>query len=320
MKLTESDYKLISYIYHNNREPLSKIAKATKLSREQVDYKIKKYLDSGLIKKFFTVFNYSALGYKHSVSFLLKFEKPCLLNEFRKTLANNKNTISWGRVYSKYDIYINAIFKYEKDIEDYISYLISSSSTPVSDYLILKPKFSELYPLKIFQHKDRLNFQIVGDDQKEIILDEKDKKILLALNKNGRAKLIDLANAAKTSSELALYKLRNLYKNKVILGSRIQFDMNQAGYYFTGILLSLRHLSEANQEKIKKFARQSQNTNSLIFMLAKPNCFIQIIHKDEEELREAIKEIRKLLNEEHFDLEIIPLEDDEIEINALPFL
>ncbi len=319
MKLNDSDYKLLSYLYHNNREPLSKIAKATKLSREQVDYKLKKYLGSGLIKKFFTVFNYSAFGYTH-YTLLLKFEKPIFIKDFGKTLSSNKNTLSWGNLYGKYDIYINALFKSEKETEDYLSHLISYSNTPISDYLLLKPFFTELYPLKAFNHKEKLNFQVVGDDQKEIKLDEKDKKILLALNKDGRAKLLDLAKAANISSELALYKLRNLHKNKIILGSRIQFDMKKIDYHFTGLILTLRNLSSENQENIKRFVRQSPHTNSLLFMLTKPNCFIQLLHRKESELRETVREIKHLLQKEHFDLEILPLEDDEIEINTLPFL
>ncbi|MDA3836485.1 MAG: Lrp/AsnC family transcriptional regulator [Nanoarchaeota archaeon] len=52
MNLDTVDKKLITYLYHNFREPLSKIAKATNLSRDQVEYRIKKYEKEGLIIKF----------------------------------------------------------------------------------------------------------------------------------------------------------------------------------------------------------------------------------------------------------------------------
>jgi len=319
MKLNESDFKLFSYLYHHNRESITKIAKATKLSREQVDYKIKKYISEGLIKKFITVFDWSKFGYTCFTSLLIKFEKPCSKNTFIKKLTKNKNCISWGSIFGEYDLYVNYIFKNEKQLSDYLSNLISSPN-PISDYKIIKPYFAELYPLKFFHHKERENFLIIGEESKKIKLNEKDKEILKILAENGRTKLIDIAIKLNISSELALYKLKKLQKEKVILGSRIQFDLEKLGHYFSQILLSIRNFSEENKNKLKQFARQSKYINSLIFSLMKPNCNIQLFYKEEFELRKTINELREIFKNEQIEISVLAVNEDEGKINTLPFL
>jgi DNA-binding Lrp family transcriptional regulator len=52
MELKPIDYKLIEYLFHHARAPASKIAKNTGLSRDQVNYRINRYIEEGIIKKF----------------------------------------------------------------------------------------------------------------------------------------------------------------------------------------------------------------------------------------------------------------------------
>jgi len=320
MKLNESDYKLLSYLYHHNREPITKIAKACKLSREQVDYKIKKYLSSGLIRGFVTFFDYRKFGYNYLAALMLKFEKPSSIKQFTEKLKKSKNCMSYGKVFGKYDLFINYIFKNEKEISDHIADLISNSEYQVSDYFIIKPYLSELYPLKFFKHKDRENYTYSSEILKERKFDKKEIAIVKVLAKDARTKLIEISKKVNISIELAHYKIKKLQKDKVLLGSRIQFDMSKFGYYFSLIFLNVRNFSKANQEKIKQFSRTSKHVTSFNLMLTRPNCILNLFHKEESELREIIDEIKELFKNESTDIEIILIGEDETEINSLPFL
>jgi len=228
MKLNNQDYKLLSYLYHNNRESLTKIAKACRLSREQVDYKIKKYMSEGLIKKFATIFDYSKFEYDYFVILFVNLNNNEIIDSFFGELKENKNCISFGKMFGEYDAYINLIFKDEIEFSENISKILDNF---VKDYIVIKPYHAEIFPLKFMEHKDNENIVMIEDSKKEKI-DEKDKLILKALEENGRVRLIDIAKKAGISSELTLHKLRNLYKKKIILGHRIQFDMEKLGYSF----------------------------------------------------------------------------------------
>jgi Lrp/AsnC family leucine-responsive transcriptional regulator len=249
---------------------------------------------------------------------LLKFERHSSLDKFTKEIKKEKNVVSWGRVYGKYDLYVNSVFKNEKELGDFISKLYSDKE-PISDYFVVKPYFAELYPLKFFNHKEKKDWTFIGINNGKIKLDENDKKLLKILSKNGRARIIDIASELKISSELVLYKLKKFKKEGILLGSRIIFDMKVLGYYFSEIMINLQNLSQKNIEKIKRFARNSKHTNSLIISLTKPNCIIQLFHKEDSELRKTIEELKKTFPEDKIDIEIILIDADE-EIRTLPFL
>ena len=87
MKLRESDHKLLAYLFHNARAPVSEIAKATKLSRDQVNYKINKFISEGIIKKFATLFNSSKLGHDYHVGLFLKLNKYPSVNSCEPAVA-----------------------------------------------------------------------------------------------------------------------------------------------------------------------------------------------------------------------------------------
>ena len=316
MNLTQKDFKLLTYLFHNGRESISKIAKQTELSREQVTYRLNKYIKQGLIKKFFPIINYSKLGYNSPFALLLKFDKSSLQKQFIKKINNSKYCISWGYIYGKYDLYMNIIFKNKDEFEKYLSQLLEKKE--ILDYFILDPTFTELYPLKFFNYK-KPEYQFTQTSEK-IKIDNTDLKILKALNQDFRMKLIDIAEKVEISPELTLHRLRKLQKEKIILGSRIQFNSEKLGYHFSMIILNIRNFSETNKNKIKQFARNSKHINTLNFSLTKPNCIIQLFHKEESELRQTIQKIKELFADNIIDLELMLITDETEKVNALPFL
>ena len=318
MDLKENDWKLLSYMYHHDREPISKIAESTGLTRAQVEYKLNKFTKDGLIKKHITMFNYGALGYGHYVLLFVKLEKTSSFSKLTKELDSSKNCISWGECFGKYDALINLIFRSEEDIQEYLSKIINKKTAPISDYLIIKPYFAEFHPLKLFGGNEKEIFPISFKPIKEVKLDKSEIKILKLLEKNARMKVIDLAHKCNISAELALHKLRKLYKNKIILGSRLHLDMKKIGYNYSGFFLHVNSLSDETKDKIIRFSRKHRLVNALILSIVKPNFFIQVFHKTEDELKQVIKEVKNLLKEERFELDVL-LIDEEEEVNTLPF-
>ena len=314
MKLKPIDFKLLNYLYHNHNESISKIAKATKISRDKIEYRLNKYQKEELIKQFIPIINYQLLGYEKQIIIFLKFETEKDSKEYSKQLKNNHNCISYGRILEKYDLYINAIFKNNQEVEKFISTLVENNK--LENYQIIDPYFAELYPLKFLDNKEKENYQLKNNEEK-IILDELDLKILKELSKNGRIKLLDLSVKLNTNNTTVLYRLKKLKENKIILGNRIAFNTKELEYNYTAILINFK--TKDAKEKIKQFARSSKNTNSLILQLNKPNAIIQFFYKEEQELRKEITKLKKTLEEEKIETETIHTTEEE-HINTTPFI
>ena len=311
--LDKIDQKLLNYLYHNNRETYAAIAKKTNLTREQVSYRINKYVKDGIIRKFFSIFNYKSLGYHYHIHVFITFEDNESKDRFIK--LQSKNILSWGFAYAKYDIYANYIFRDEKESNEYISTMMKDIK--IRDLKIIRPMESTLYPLKFIRNNREEEINIIRGGH-TIVLDNNEKKILSILEENSRARIVDIANQLNISGELALYKTRKLFKDKIVLGSRIQFNMSKLGYYFTLVLVN-SSISEENKKKIVMHCKASQNINSLIIQLNNPNYIIQLFHQSGKELRKEIEELRGLLNNK-VDIEVIPIGEEIPLINTLPFI
>ena len=165
------------------------------------------------------------------------------------------------------------------------------------------------------KYKDE-NYNLIGKNEKAKIEDD-EIKILKALEKNSRIRIVDLAKEIKLSPELILYKLKQLKKKGIILGSRIQFNMKKLGFYFAVIRLNLKILDKKEISKITNYSKQHKYVNSVSFGISDYNCMIQIFYQNEEELRNSVLDIKNELKGSITKFEVIHIGEDEF-IKTLP--
>jgi len=317
-KFDKVDKKLISYLYHHYREPLTKIAKACRISRDQVEYRLKKYEQQGLIKKYATIFNYKLLGYDEFIVVWLKLhnikEKRNLIREeFKK----NKNAITYFDALGKFDLGVDLVYKNKEEFQKEFNEFLQKHRTIIKDYSVFITTSATFFPLKEFGLSLSQKEFALEDDKTKIKLEKKDINILKALEKNGRKKIIDIAGELNLSAELTLYRLKQLYKNKIILGTRIIFDMDKLGYFLGNLKLKLKNLDITTINKIKAYCKQHKYINALSFGIGKYNCLIQVLYKKEKNFRETLKNILTTLDKEIQKSEIILIEN-EGKIKTLP--
>jgi len=320
IKLSQTDKKLLAQLYHNSREPATKIASALNLSREQVSYRIKKFEKEDIIKGYLPLINYSKLGYHHLILVFFKFNKQSQISMFKHDLKESKYRITTVEVMAKYDLGMLFVFKNEKERNEYLTEMLQKYNSEISDYLILEPYFSEFYPLKFLGNRQSSANTFLEYKQKEYHLDEKERKVLSILCKNANIPIIEIAKKTNISAELLVYKLKRLRKEKVLISTRAYFNMQRIGYFYSIIFINLHNLSEKARDKLKLFAKQNEFIDSLIMLFGKPNAYIQIFHKDISELYKTIEELKSFFLNEQISIEILPLKNEGEDINALPFL
>ena len=320
MELKPADAKLLSYLYHHAREPSTKIAKAIGLTREQVDYKMKKFVDEGIIKQFTTIFNYSAFGYKNYYVLFLKFAKPIHAESFYKKAEKDPHLMGKTMTSNKYDLIMELFFKNEEEFRKYLFNLLNKEKDKISNYVFLTSYYAKIYQLKFFGSKKEEGV-LFNPEMKEISLDKKDIQILKMLAEDGRERIVEIADKLKISPELALYKIKKLHEKGVISSSAIIFDMKKLGYFLSTIFIDLKNMSGENEKKIKDFAEKSESVRSILLSMSKPNCFIQLFHKEHADLINEIHKLKELFKNEAIDIEILFVDYPEKEkINTLPFL
>ena len=253
-------------------------------------YRIKKFKEKGLIKNFVTIFNNPKLGYKLTTLIFLKLKN----RRDHGKLKLIENTMSHGTIIGEYDYTIVSVSKDEKDFEQKLIKFAKDNETLIKDYKFIKPYFMELYELKFLNiKKPRYSFLTESKTEK---ITKQDFKILKILEQDANIKVIEIARKLNISAELALYRLRKLQKKKIILGTKIHFDMTKLDYNYSVILMDLENFSKEDETKIINFARNHKKVNSILLSINSPQIMIQLFNKTQNELMDSIKEIKNLLN------------------------
>ena len=162
-------------------------------------------------------------------------------------------------------------------------------------------------------------YSITPKENRKVKTDYIDLKILKEIGSNSRKAIVEIANNVKISPERCLYRLRRLYKQKIILGSRIQFVLKEAGYYATCLFINTS-LDDKLINKFKSICKSNSSINSLIVSKKYPQIIIQVFHKDEETLRKIVEEVYSFLEEYNSRISLVELRDDMNIVNPLPFL
>jgi len=315
MEFSKTDLKIILYLYNHCRESYSKIAKECGVSRKQVEYRIKKYEESGLIKKYLTIFNYKNLGYNQLATIWIRVRKD--KDIIKKELSSIKNVISSGDMITQYNIFANFICKDIQEFEKIFYTFLDNHKESVIEYEIFSTTSFELFPLKILKTKyEQKNINLIGEGNNKTKLTNQDLIILRELEKNARIPIIEISKKTNISSELIHYKLKQFNKNNIISGTRIQFDLEKLK--LNGALYVMKiDKSEDLIKKIKTFCRSHNYINGLALGISEYNCFIQIFYENDKELRQTIKDINQKFNIEIKKVRLLLLENESL-ANTLP--
>lgn len=308
IKLDKIDKKLLSYIFHNFRSPITKIAKNCQISREQAEYRIKKYEDKGLIKGYFAFFNLYALGYNKNYIIKLRVKNP---NKDRLSQVSHQQNIlvlTKMQCYGEWDYILTVFTKEKTSIIDFISQLYDLWKEDLLNYEIFEPIELHFFPMKIFGSKKE-DKTISLTEETKIKIDKFDKKIISELSNKARIKVIDLADKTSEKVETVNYRLKRLEKN-VILGYRAFLDLDKIGYKLAQVVLKLNNLSKINKNKIFAYANQREKIHAFSVGVGRFNTLFQIIYKTPSELSEEINNIKENFSDNLVEYELIHIETE----------
>lgn len=264
-KLDLVDRKIILELDTNARASFSEIGKKLGIGKNNVQYRIKRLLEDGVIKKFVTQFSLGTLGL-----FLGKFylQLSGFSKETEKELYDyllNAKRISWvAKCEGRWDLMIGAYVeslnqlnqikqdffkKYEKYITAYDVVFLVEGYSSQRTYLLNKKST----PKKIER--------FIGAEKIE--LDDKDKKILRLIANNARFNYLDVARNLNLNIKTVQRRIKDLEKNGVIQGYVTFLDTKKIGYNFFKLCIYLQNY----QLKFNSFLRYCMEIPNVIHII-----------------------------------------------------
>lgn len=299
IKLDIKDRRILYELDVNSRQSFQEIGKKVGLSKDSVIYRINKLKAEGIIKQFHTLIDVGKLGLI-SFRLYLKLEKTNLKKE--EEIINfliKQDLVTWVvSIEGEYDLGIWILSESVKDMNKIWKELFKKYGN-----------FIEKHNLSIFtkvSYFSRTFFLDKGIAKKEYVfitepnkisLDKKDLKIIKFLSKNSRIPILDISEKLKMTPKTISLRIKQLEKNKIIVGYRTMFDIGKLGYEHFKIHFNLYNLTE---QKIKGFKDYIESHPNIIYdneVLGGDDIEIEIQTKSLEDFRKILNEIKNKFSE-----------------------
>lgn len=314
IKLDLKDRKLLYELDNNSRQPSSKIAKKIGLSQEVVNYRIKRLEKEDIITQYQIIVNLSSLNifqFKICLSFQhMNSEKLQSILEKIKKINSVKWIVSckgnWDLILSLETDSIENIDSLKNEI---ISLFGNHISNKAMSILVEAQTYNRDYLIDTKDNYSRARIIMKRTKKQEI--DELDLEILKKLAENARKSIVDIATELKESVRVINYRIKQLERNKIILGYKIAINYDKLGIKFFKTFI---YLDNPNKEKVNSLISYLEQNKNVIhhvkvlgnwdlepeFEVSSDEEFDKILNQIKDKFSDIIKEIEIItISKEH---------------------
>ncbi len=254
------DKKLLVALSQNSRASHNQLGKAVGISKSAVPYRIKRLREEGIIRRFMTVVNLSAVGYTtYNVFFKLHASKEQEKKIFYYFDMHPFTT--WVcKFLGMWDFHAEIVARDFKHFNQILMQIVEELGSTLEDYrthIALETYKVEHLPKQFVQSAKVTPLETPSRVWKEnVVLDAIDRKLLYALGNNAVAPLHVLAQQCGTTLDVVHYRMKKLYGEGVILHYIPFVALENVGYTEYFCHLQLRHLTPEKALSLKQFILQ----------------------------------------------------------------
>lgn len=249
VKVDQKDRKILYQLDFNSRQTFSEIAKKVGLSKEVVNYRIKRLEQEGVIKGYYTIINMSRLGYMCN-RFFIKFKNDDPQKEQEIISFFVKHPKYWW-VDSMDGFRDLGVGSWEKTILE-CHKMKEEVLTKLKPYIFEMEQSIyatfQIYRRAYLINKKTKETKAINYISDEItIIDKTDENILRCIAADARMPLLDIAKKLNLTPMIVKYRMKKMMEQKIIEGFRAMIDISKIGYYWYKIEFMLTDYSKKQQ-------------------------------------------------------------------------
>lgn len=308
--MNKKDLKTLYEISENARESKNVLAKRIGISREVLDYKLKKLKKEKIIKGFQARINISNFIYGgyilliSSINLTEEQEKKIL-----KKIQTNGNTQYIGRLGGGYDFIVGFTIKNISGLSDYISFInsIFSSNNSKTTFLTMIEEFKDSFKSIFLETGEKNNLVSMINIQEKLEIDSIDKKILLHLGKDCTIPSWKIAEKCNISEVAIRKRIKKLVNKKIILGFRTMVDLTKLGYEPNFLFIKTNSHNKKYEEDLINFFHKNKTITYATKLIGRQDYVITVLSKSTLELNNFIKKLKNKFKETIISVESYPL-------------
>ena len=298
--LTIKDRKILKELFDDGRRPYSAIAKHVGLSKEVVNYRVKKLIDKGILIRFNTVIDVNKLGWQiYFINIRLRNIDDAVEKEIIELLRNHQNIAQVLKCMGTYDLILKVFVRDYIDANNLMKHIELKFKSYIDEYAIdfVENEFTIPLPFLYEPFKIKEYQSMPEKDTTQVPISSTDLKILKAISHDARMPVADIAKKLNMSGELARHHLKKLEKNKLIIKYRPSAwsGSKSIGYSWYMVMLKLNETSKETHKKLQFYIINNPNMTYYYKCIGLHDIQFEIRLKTSDELNQVLMDIRSIL-------------------------
>lgn len=300
-QLDIKDRKILYELDINARQSSSEIGKKVGLSKQVVAYRISKLTETGVIQKFYAVYDTSKLGYT-TYKIFLRLQNVDLQkqNEIIQYIKEHKNVQFFISCDGMFDLAFNLLARTAFELYEMLKELENKFSSYIAEKEIVTMVFSSFFfrDHLIGKTSEQLRKPMYfGSKPEDTEIDEINKKILHYLGIDARMPVTEIAKNIGVSADAIAARIKKLEKAQIIHNYILlpNFSLlNQASYK---ILFSLHNLAEEKEKSLFQYCKTQPNIWFHSKSLGKWDMEINMDADNANQFRAIMMEIKSMFSD-----------------------
>ncbi len=300
IKIDLKDKKILSMLSGNSRLPLNTIAKKVRLSRDAVDYRIKRLVKEGVIMLFFPIVNLEKLGYTTYHIFFLVDEMEKKQQEellfFLKHHPNVKNIIEYS---DRWDYEVVVVARNVREFDDIVQQITSKFPQLIFE----KEKMEAItgynsihLPMKFYEQSGH-KYEEPEIQDKDVKLDDIDFKILEILCENCRTHSVKIAEKVDLTADAVNYRIKKMVDGNVIRRFTILVNLSALNFHWYTFTLAMKTFTNEYDSKFKQFVITHPYILRAVKTLGVWDFLLYIVADNPRHFHHTVKEIKTHFSE-----------------------
>ena len=293
IKIDAKDRKILYQLDLNCRQSLGQIAKKVGLSKQVVDYRIKRLEESGIVKGYYTIMDISRLGF-YVFKLYLKFRNPNpqIVDEIVNYFVKDRDVTWVVTCDGEWDL--NVAFLVKRFVDFYKVY--HEFLYKYGNY-VREKDFA--MPVEAFQFRRAYVLGNKTDDSKYDVMnspitpkfegDKTDWEILKLIAPNAKMELQEMSDRLKISPKTVSNRIKNMVKIGIIQSFRALFDVPSLGYAYYKIFVGWRNMSEQKEREIFTWLRMNPNIVYITKSISNADYEFEMQAKNRDEFYEILR-------------------------------
>ncbi len=312
MKLDVKDKRILTELCRNARTPAARLAKEVSLSREAVEYRIRRLQRLGIIRKFITSIDVARLGFEPFNVYMRMLNFTDATRQKTLSFLSAHPAVRWLMSCSgRFDIMMRISCRNARELEKIFGEFSEMAGQNLMSFEVMQgiQKIKSLSPVMLFfgdaVAETRAAFTPAAIDRKDIAL-------LRLLSNDACATLISMAKVLKMTPEAVKYRMRSLEKQGVIRSYTCMVDIAKLGYSWYFLLLSVKQLNTIDERKLKEILGRSKKVWFAEKNLGKWNLQLEVLAENAADFNKSLVELRNYLGSNLNDFELLLVFDEHV--------